>query len=125
VDQQPTELHKHSRRDATGAPLHVGDVVRIVAVPDLAGMSPEVREATERVFTYLVGKYKRIAEFDDRNEAGIWFRIRRGPDAGIHWVSIEPFLLRLRRPRAGVRGESETPSNPVIAPMWPRARRAR
>lgn len=90
---------KHSRRDATGALLRLGDMVRIIGVPDLGGMHPDVRPETERVFRYLVGKYKRIAEFDDRNEAGLWFRIRKGRDAGIHWVSIEPSLLRLRRSR--------------------------
>jgi hypothetical protein len=90
---------KYARHDVTGAPLSVGDVVRIVGVPDLSGMHPDARGESERVFRYLVGKYKRIAEFDERNEAGIWFRILKGPDAGIHWVSIEPFLLRKRRPR--------------------------
>ena len=62
-------------------------------------MPVSTRRKTQRVFSYLVGKYKRITEFDDRNEAGIWFRIRRGRDSGIHWVSIEPFLLRKRRAR--------------------------
>jgi hypothetical protein len=90
---------KHTRRDATGALLRLGDVVRIIGVPDLEGIHPDVRPETERIFKYLVGKYKRIAEFDERNEAGLWFRIRKGRDAGIHWVSIEPYLLRLRRAR--------------------------
>jgi hypothetical protein len=92
---------KLPRHDVTGAPLKVGQVVRIVGVPDLAGMSPRMRSESLRVFKYLLGKYKRIAEFDQFGHAGLWFRIPGGRDAGRHFVVIEPKLLRVRRSRVG------------------------
>jgi hypothetical protein len=92
---------KLSRRDVTGVPLRVGQTVRVIGVPDLSGMSRQVRAESLRVFRYLVGKYKRIAEFDQFGRAGLWLRIPSGRDAGRHFVVIEPELLRVRRSRAG------------------------
>jgi hypothetical protein len=82
------------RLDARGRPLRVGDRVRIVGIPDLSGLSPRARAESLRVFRHLVGTYRRIADFEEHGCAELWFRIRQGPDRGLHWVAIEPFLLR-------------------------------
>ena len=86
-------------RDVTGARIRVGDIVRIIGAPDLAGMSPESRAESRPVFEYLIGKYKRVAEFDEWGMAWLTFKIRQGPHAGYHSVGIEPYLLRVRRGR--------------------------
>jgi hypothetical protein len=91
---------RYLRRDATGRPIRVGDIVRIIGIPDLSGMSPGPRRESQRVFRHLVGKYKRVAEFDRFGHAGLWFRIQSGRDAGIHFVVLEPHLLRVRQSRA-------------------------
>jgi hypothetical protein len=79
--------------------LRVGDRVRVLAVPDLAGMSPRGLAAARPVFARLVGTYRRIAAFDERGNAELVVRLRGGPHAGLHCVAIEPDLLALRRPR--------------------------
>jgi hypothetical protein len=68
-------------------------------------MSPDCLAESLPVFRYLVGKYKRVIEFDEHGLAWLSFRIRMGPQAGLHWVGIEPWLLRRRR----ARGEEAPP----------------
>ncbi len=89
------KVQKH--RDVLGGRIRVGDVVRVIGAPDLAGMSPECRAESLPVFEYLIGKYKRVLEFDDWGMAWLSFKIRKGPHAGLHSVGIEPYLLRVRR----------------------------
>jgi hypothetical protein len=84
---------RHKPKDITGVRLKVGDTVRIVGVPDLNGL-PATSLA---VFKFLVGKYKRISEFDEHGHAGIMFQIRKGRHKGMHWVALERYLLRLRK----------------------------
>lgn len=79
-----------------GKRVRVGDVVRVVGVPNLDGMSPLCRAESLPVFEYLVGKYKRVEEFDEFGMAWLRFTIRKGPSAGYHSVGIEPHLLRVR-----------------------------
>jgi hypothetical protein len=86
--------------DVAGRKLKQGDVVRVVGVPDLSSMAPAGRRETLPVFRHLVGTYKRIAGFDRYGHAELWFRIRAGRNRGLHWVAIEPFLLRRRRAAA-------------------------
>ena len=93
-------MRRIPRKDVTGAVLKAGDAVRVVGVPDLTGMSPDGLAESLPVFRHLVGRYKRIKEFDEYGFAWLSFRIRRGPHAGLHWVGIEPWLLRRRRARA-------------------------
>ncbi len=81
----------------TGVRIRVGDIVRIIGAPDLAGMSPECRAESLPVFQYLIGKYKRVEEFDEYGMAWLTFKIRKGPHTGYHSVGIEPYLLRVRR----------------------------
>lgn len=83
--------------DVNGQRVRVGDRVRIIGAPDLAGMSPECRAESLPVFEYLIGKYKRVEEFDEYGMAWLTFKIRKGPHAGYHSVGIEPYLLRVRR----------------------------
>ena len=91
---------RHEPFDVTGRKIHVGDSVRIVGVPDLSGWLPESRAATLPVFEYLVGKYKRVAGFDRYGHVELEFEIRKGAHSGLHWVWIEPYLLRVRRVRS-------------------------
>ena len=90
-------MKRLASKDVTGERLNVGDIVRVIGVPDLSGMSVECRAESLPVFQYLVGKYKRIAEFDEYGMAWLWFKIRKGSHAGFHSVGIEPYLLRRRR----------------------------
>ena len=87
------------RRDSNGKRINIGDVVRVIGIPDLAGMAPECRAESLPVFQHLVGTYKRVEEFDEFGQAWLRFVIRKGPSKGSHSVGIEPFLLRVRRRR--------------------------
>ena len=84
-------------KDSTGERLKVGDIVRIVGVPDLSGMHPASRAESLPVFQHLVGKYKRVREFDEHGLVWLMFRIREGQHSGLHTVGIEPWLLKKRR----------------------------
>lgn len=89
------------RKDALGRRLKAGDVVRIIGVPDLKGMSESGLRESLPVFRHLVATYRRIQLFDEHGFARISFRIRRGPFAGCHDVAIEPFLLRRKNATRG------------------------
>lgn len=93
---------RHKPTDRTGKTIKVGDLVRIVGVPELAGMAPGCAAESQPVFEYLVGKYKRVQEFDDYGLVWLRFTIREGPLRGYHAVGIEPHHLRVRRPRDGI-----------------------
>lgn len=95
------------RKDAAGGRLCARDVVRVVGVPDLSGMSPDCLAESLPVFWHLVGRYKRVIEFDEHGLAWLSFRILEGPHAGRHFVGIEPRLLRRRR----ARGEGSSPAS--------------
>jgi hypothetical protein len=90
-------MKRLQRRDVTGERIRVGDIVRVIGCPDLAGMSPECRAESLPVFKHLLGKYKRVEEFDEYGQAWLRFKIRKGRHAGYHSVGIEPYLLRVRR----------------------------
>ena len=87
--------------DATGRRIKVGDTVRIVGLPKLDGMREDVLEefGTREVFTYLVGKYKKVWDFDEFGCVELFFNIDKSPCSGTHSVAIEPWLVRVRRPR--------------------------
>jgi hypothetical protein len=90
-------MKRLQHRDEAGKRVKVGDMVRVIGAPDLAGMSPECREESLPVFEHLIGKYKRVAEFDEFGLAWLRFKILKGSHAGYHSVGIEPYLLRVRR----------------------------
>jgi hypothetical protein len=96
--------------DSTGRVVRPGDVVRILAVPDLSGLAPAALRASLPVFEHLVGTYKRVSGFNEIGQAELIFRIRKGPAAGLHVVWIETELLRVRRARgAGAHGSRLDP----------------
>ncbi len=92
-------MQRLANKDVTGKPIKLGDIVRIIGVPDLRGMTAECRAESLPVFKHLVGRYKRVYEFDEYGCAWVSFKIRKGPSAGFHMVGIEPYLLRVRRSR--------------------------
>lgn len=90
---------QHTPFDAAGRRIRPGDRVRVVGVPDLSGMAPASRAESQPVFERLVGTYRRITGFDELGHAEIRCRLRGGAEDGLHWVWIEPSLLRLPRAR--------------------------
>ena len=86
-------------RDAAGERLKVGDTVRVLGVPALSGMSSVCLAESLPVFQHLVGKYKRVREFDEHGLVWLRFRIRKGLHAGLHSVGVEPWLLKRRQVR--------------------------
>ena len=86
--------------DASGKKLRVGDVVRVLDVPDLDLRTREARRETLPVFKHLVGKYKKIVGFNEYGLAELHFRIAKEPRGTSHSVWIEPHLLRRKNPRA-------------------------
>ena len=97
--QRRASSRQRAPRDATGRRIRIGDSVRILAVPDLRGMSPRARAETRAVFEHILGTYRRVRSFGRRGHVELLFRIRSGRSAGLHVVEIEPRLLRVRRPR--------------------------
>ena len=65
-------------KDVDGQTIRGGDIVRILGVPDLIGMHPESRSESQKVFEYLMGKYKRVQGEDTMGNAEIRFRLKTG-----------------------------------------------
>ena len=82
------------RKDCVGQNISIGDLVRVVGIPDLSSMPQHAQKESMAVFRYLKGKYKRIRSFNRIGWAEIEFRIREGTLAGLHTVWIEPTLIR-------------------------------
>jgi hypothetical protein len=89
-------------KDRNGRKLRVGDRVRVVGVPDLSGMSKQGVAESLPVFQYLVGKYKRIAAFDEYGCVQLNFFIASGKLKGWHGVGIEPYLLHVPQRRSTI-----------------------
>jgi hypothetical protein len=85
------------RKDIDGRPVGVGDTVRIVGMPDLSGTAGDCRKESEPVFQYLVGKSKKISDFNDLGMAELRFKIEIRGKVEMHTVWIETPLLRLKR----------------------------
>ena len=85
--------------DVTGRRIRVGDLVRIIGIPDLSGLAPDGLKESLPVFRHLVGKYKKVEGFDEYGCAEFWFRIQSEQPKTYHWVCIEPYLLRVKRSR--------------------------
>ncbi len=79
-------MKKHPATDANGIRVKIGDLVRIVGVPDLSGMARDCEKETRPVFEHLVGKYKQVKDFDENGLARLAFRIQKGPSVGLHTV---------------------------------------
>lgn len=91
---------RHKPIDVIGRRIKIGDTVRVSGVPqDICWMSKEGQKESLPVFKYLVGKYKKTLGFDEYGFAELVFRIRKGQLKGLHIISIEPFLLKIRQQR--------------------------
>jgi hypothetical protein len=90
-------MKKYPSIDANGRKIKVGDTVRIVGVPDLSGIKEE--KMLRRVFGYLVGKYKKVREFDEIGNIELYFRIPKGRDKGLHFVWLESWLVKKKMNR--------------------------
>jgi hypothetical protein len=86
--------------DATGVRITPKAVVRIVGIPDLSDIPANDGLRTREVFRYLVGRYKRVDKFGPAGHVELSFRIPAGRLRGHHTVSIEPWLVRIRRERS-------------------------
>ena len=82
--------------DRSGKPINIGDLVRVIGLPELEGMTPLLRAETLAIFRRLLGKYKRVRDFDELGHAELSLSIRL-PDGTLsrHNVWIEPHLLHL------------------------------
>ncbi len=85
--------------DKEGRPLKVGDVVRVTGLPDTSSWTASQKDFSLYVFTSLVGKYKKIHDFDELGMAELTFRLKQGDTWEYHTVWLEPYLLRLRQRR--------------------------
>jgi hypothetical protein len=88
-------------KDRTGRLLRPGDLVHIVGVPNLKGMSAQGIAESKPVFRYLTGKSVRIDSFNDFGMAWLNFSIPAGKHKGWHGVAIETRLLE-RRPNTSL-----------------------
>jgi hypothetical protein len=103
-------MKPHEPFDRNGKPIKVGDLVRIVGVPDLSGMSPEGIAESLPAFAYLVGKYKRVRGFDEYGCAEFSFVMhQRSGERGRHTVGIEPFLLHVPQSRSNPAVKTNAP----------------
>jgi len=88
--------------DRDGRRLRAGDVVRIVGVPELSQTPRRDDLGTREVFEHIRGTYRRIASIDENGLVEIELRISKGRHAGLHFVWIEPFLLKKRESKQGL-----------------------
>src|SRR3989344_2778501 len=72
-------MKPHLPNDVAGAPLQVGEIVRVIGVPDLSGMSTHAQHESRPVFEHLVGKYKSICGFNEFGMVELSFVIRGKP----------------------------------------------
>jgi hypothetical protein len=91
-------MKPHLPNDVAGAPLQVGEIVRVIGVPDLSGMSSHAQHESRPVFEHLVGKYKSIRGFNEFGMLELSFVIRGKPIQ--HTVWLEPYLVRKRQSRS-------------------------
>ncbi len=68
-------------------------------LPDTSGWTASQKDFSLYVFTSLVGKYKKIRDFDELGLAELSFRLKQGETWEYHTVWLEPYLLRLRQRR--------------------------
>ncbi|TBR16727.1 hypothetical protein EPO15_18570 [bacterium] len=76
-----------------GRRLKVGDRVRVVGVPDLAGMSPSAQVEFLAALKALRRRPRKVRGFDARGNADLMVRIA----GDLHILSLEPGLLEWTR----------------------------
>ncbi len=89
-------MKSYSPFDVCGRRIQTGDIVRIVGAPDRA----ELADESVAVFERLIGSYRRVAGFDDYGHVEIELVFRGGPEAGLHWVWLEPHFVKVKQSRA-------------------------
>jgi hypothetical protein len=80
-------------KDSKGNKLKVGDKVRILALPDLTGMSPDARSETLPVFKRALGTYRRIEGFSSQGLIELIIRIKITNGWSTDFIFIEPRLV--------------------------------
>lgn len=80
--------------DRSGRPLFIGTRVRVCAIPNLTGMSPDTIKETTAVFRFAVGRYFIVTGFDELGYASLDITIPLGKNRGLHTIWIEPWLLK-------------------------------
>jgi hypothetical protein len=91
-----------SAKDAAGETIRRGDVVRVIGVPDLKGMSAAGLRESRPIFKHVLGTYRKIHGFDPYGFAEIFLKIRKGLHSGWHGIVIEPHLLKRKRTQPNV-----------------------
>lgn len=96
-------MKPHKPFDRNGVPIKVGDIVRIVGVPDLTGMPPGGISESLPVFEYLVGKCKRVHSFNEFGCAELSFAMQNANgERSYHSVWVEPYLLHIPQQRSNL-----------------------
>ena len=80
-------------KDSKGNKLKVGDKVRILALPELTGMTPDSLAETLPVFKRAIGTYRRIHAFSRHGLIELKLRIKETNGWGTHFIFIEPSLV--------------------------------
>jgi hypothetical protein len=94
------KLKKLQPFDASGKRIHVGDLVRVIGCPKK--VRGHRSHELNSVFAYLVGRYRRVSDFDKFGHLIICFRVPSGirkVAKGWHSVALEPQFVRIKRPR--------------------------
>ena len=90
-------------KDARGKRIRKGGSVRVVGIPDLAGLRDAAsRRETTAVFKHVRGRVMKVRGFNQYGLAELFFRIREGRHAGWHGISIEPDLLLVQKSRTKI-----------------------
>ena len=85
---------KHKLIDKNRIPIRINDIVKVIGIPDLSGMSKECIKESLPIFKYLCGKTKKVTGIDKQNGLiELSFRILKGKNKGLHSIFIEAFLL--------------------------------
>lgn len=84
--------------DARGNKISLGSRVRVIGAPDFKWVTqPEIRAERDRVFRHIIGQCKKVDDIDQYGYVGMTFKIRKGIDAGIHCVWLEPHFLLVQK----------------------------
>lgn len=109
-------MKPHAPLDRNGKPIQLGDLVRIVGVPDLSGMTPDGIAESLPVFQHLLGTYRRVRGFDAYGCAELCLVLhQRDGVRGRHTVWIEPWLLHVpqRRSRPAIKRNEPPATRPL------------
>ena len=93
--------------DARGNQIYLGNRVRVVGVPDFSDVTPDsIRSERERIFKHVVGQCKKVDDIDQYGFIGLSFKIRKGQDAGIHCIWLEPSFVLVQQPNPSIKRDA-------------------